>query len=104
MTRTTIITADGDRFHQEGRMRRIAIRLGIIIGLIFLSAVIIGFGKAITAPNSPADNSTSTFNDGWDTGLSDIMEIGNSPKGRAHINSCLISSRTVDAFHTCIDR
>lgn len=109
MTRTTIITADGTRLREEGAGKAL-IRRGLIWGLILIAslftiAALIGFGKAIFAPtHTPTDNSVSTFNDGWDTGLSDILQIGNSPAGRAKIDSCMISSKNVDAFHSCIDR
>jgi hypothetical protein len=50
MTPTSIITADGDRFIREGRAKRAIIRIAILLGLIFLSAAIIGMGKAALAP------------------------------------------------------
>jgi hypothetical protein len=104
MTRT-IITANGTRLREEGvgvrTARRAIFTTLIILAALFISAAIIGFVKAST--NSPADNSVSSFNDGWDTGLSDILEIAHQKGGMAKVNSCLHSSHNADEFHTCID-
>lgn len=54
MTRTTIITADGTRLTPEGHsrtlLRRAMIILAAIMGALIISAALIGFIKAATAP------------------------------------------------------
>lgn len=103
----TIITANGMRLREEGLTRRIIRRsifgLLIIAGMIFLSAAIIGLATAHphTAPAKGDD--IATFNDGWDTGLDDVLTIGRTPQGKALINNCLATSRTATDFHSCID-
>lgn len=111
MTSTRIIDAQGTNWVREGAGRRWVRRAittsAVTLGAIFLSAAGIGLGKAIFTPGDVApktDNSVATFNDGWDTGLGDVLDIGSSPAGKAKINNCLTTSHDATAFHTCLDR
>lgn len=106
MTRRTIITADGTRLRDDSATRRLIRRciLGIlaIIGLIFFSAAVIGITHPATHSAPKTDNSVESFNDGWNTGLQDIMDIASTPTGKARIDHCLQITQTADSFHTCI--
>lgn len=125
MTRT-IITAAGTRLRDETLTRRI-IRRAIfatlaIIGLIFLSAAIIGITHPAThtQPKGNSDaQSVADFNDGWETALSDIRDLSrrparswvnpdgskaSDPNGMALLQECLSdSSLTIEELHICID-
>lgn len=115
---TTIRTPDGT-YHREGMIGRILLRILMLIGILFLIAAVIGFGKAIMAPpaaphTAPAKQ-TANYNDGWNDALRDIRDLAarpalhtatiSDPNGIALLEECLSdSSLTLDEFHACIDQ
>lgn len=104
----TIITADGTKYRRDGmifrNLRRILRTVIFLILALITSAAIIGFIKAANAPTARTQDDTVSFNDGWDTGLSDLRGIASQPGGITRINNCLSTTTTVDALHSCLDR
>lgn len=124
MTRT-IITADGMRLREEGTTRRLIRRAFagalIIIGLLLLSAAVIGFVKAATHTDKPithTQNHTASFNDGVNTELQDLQQMArrpahtstnpdgskiSDPNGITLISECLSDTTlTVDELGICL--
>lgn len=102
MTSTRIIAADGTRYFAQGTNRRLAVRIiagiAIFVALIITSAAIIGFNQATDAP---AATTTATFNDGWDTGITDLQDIAHRA-GEVKVAHCLASTTTPDALYACM--
>ncbi len=92
MARTRIIGADGISYRPEGTTRR-TFRRGIvatftIIGLLFLSAAVIGFAKAATAPTPHTPTQAS------------LTALHNAEKGGA--KNCRLEWNEVQGNHEVI--
>jgi hypothetical protein len=102
MTSTRIIAADGTRYTPQGAGKRLAKRIAagiaIFVLLIITSAAVIGFSRAPAATNE-----TDTFNDGWNTGISDLQEIAKKV-GKVKAANCLSATDTPDDLYACLTR
>lgn len=107
MTHTRIIAADGTRYIPQGEGRRLVKRIiagiAISLALIIATAAVIGFYRAMTAPTPPPATSTETFNDGWNTGLTDLQDIAHRA-GEVKVGHCLSSTTTPDDLYACLTR
>lgn len=107
-TTTHIISADGTHFVPEAQaLRRRRKVIGITCAILaspFMIAAAVGIYLAATEgiPAPKATNDTATFNDGWDTGLADILDIAHEDPER--VNACLANSKGASALHTCLTR
>lgn len=104
MTRTHIIAADGTRFAQVGRTKIIARRwiggIFLIITALFLSAAVIGLQRA--AIEGDDQQEVTSYNEGWDDALADIVWIRKQPGGQAKITACMNSTETAPQLHICL--